>query len=268
MKPEPHAEAPVATLHHLANSGGTLLTRAVAVLADALVLSEVHPDRELAWLYHPFRQMAVGYGALLDDTDRAALDRHFLDEMGVCRCVAARHGRRLVVRDHAQTDFFTHGRRASRLRGLLAERFPVVPVATVRHPLDVYLAMRDNGLHDGAPDAVFDALAAFLDAFADCPVMRYESFVDDPVAALAHLAGLLGLDPAGAPPDRAALEAAMARVDWMTGAGGRRSATVAGRPRREVARFEVLACAKSPVYADLCARLGYAPDPAASPLAQ
>ncbi len=253
----------VPTLHHLACSGGTLLARAVATHPHAMVLSEIHPDRELAGLFHPFPQIMAGYPAAVTPAVRDRFDARFLDDIAVCRETARDDGRRLVIRDHAQMDFVHHDRSRSRLRDVLAARFAVCPVVTVRHPLDTYLALRDTGWFHGRPTDVFDGMARLLAAFDDSPVVRYEDFVAGPPATLGRLCGLLGLDPAPVATDTAGLERAMAAVTWLTGASGRDGSAIGTRPRRRVERFEALLCAKSATYEAVCHRLGYAPDPAA-----
>ena len=41
------------TIHHLACSGGTVISKAVQAMANTLVISEIHPD-ELFYRFNPF----------------------------------------------------------------------------------------------------------------------------------------------------------------------------------------------------------------------
>ena len=260
------ADRRVITLHHFAGSGGTIIAKAIAAIGGTIVLSEIHPDRHLRGQYHPLVQLRQGYGDLLDDDDLRTIDEHFVEEIELVHGIASKHGRRLVIRDHAHRDFIETDRFRSRLLDLLADRFEPVSLVSIRDPVDCYLSQlaSDSGSgpwYRGEPGEFCRRLLAFADAFAGAAFLRYEDFVDEPEGAMQGLCARLGLrfDP----DFRGRLES----FTHFTGDSGRRSDVIAPRPRRELDDAMAIAFADSSSYRELCRRLGYERVSSATPTA-
>lgn len=242
----------IATLHHLASSGGTLFAKCVAAMPEAIVLSEIHPDRTAQPAYHPHIQLRIGYPAVLTDQQLWMLDDHFVREIELAHDIAAAAGRRLVVRDHAHVDFVFRNAGRSRLVELLRNRMTVDPVVTVRDPIDLWPSLRANGWFDGTPETLCQRQLALLDAFPGAPVFRYEDLVAAPEKTVRALCAALGV------PFESGFEDRLREIRHLTGDSGRSGGRIAPRQRKPVPAETRNAFAAAPAYAALCERLGYA----------
>ncbi len=205
----------VVILHHLACSGGSIMTKCLATMPDTLVLSEIHPGRPIQQDFHALGQLQRGYGGLLDGIDRSMIRGHFRREMAIAYGVAQSHGRTLVVRDHAHTDFAWRRGTRSALFDTLAREFKTIPIVTIRDPREVWISVRRNGWFDGTPDELCQAHLALMDAFPGAPVFRYEDFVAEPDRIVREMCEAAGVHFV------AGFEARLAEVDQITGESGR-----------------------------------------------
>lgn len=253
-------QAPARTfrsLHHFACTGGTLISRGIAALPNTLVLSEVDPLSPMT-------------GTRFVPTDLIGLIRHGSRPMpedvlvavfraGLEALLAETHARglRLVLRDHAHSQFCQGAAIPDRptLREMLPQ--PLRSMVSVRHPLDSWLSLLKRDwvrLEPATLEEYGRRYLAFLDRHADCEVLRYEDFVADAETAMQRLCA--GLDLAYDPGFRDGF-AAIA----LSGDSGRRGDTIAPRPRHTVPQRVAEEAAASPAYGVLCARLGYDPAP-------
>lgn len=193
---------PIRTVHHFACTGGTLICKCIASMPNTQLLSEVDP------LSTPVQSSAK---PLFSPTDMVTLMRQstrgatpelimelFLNNLGVIYPESMRSGLRLVLRDHAHSHYCRGGDIPDRpsLRNLVASRFPVLSVVTVRDPIDSYLSLRANGwIHFTPPtfDEYCARYIAFLRAYQGVPIVRYENFVSRPEAEMQNLCNVLEL---------------------------------------------------------------------------
>ncbi|MEY8831006.1 hypothetical protein AB9K34_21755 [Sedimentitalea sp. XS_ASV28] len=265
------AEAePVRCLHHFACTGGTLMARYLAVQPNTVLLSEIDPlslhhidgspprfaptdlIRHLRYSPRGISEQVIG------DVFLAALEPLLSD----CRS----RGRRLILRDHAHSQFCHKDAPYERptLRGLLMRRYPVRSVVTVRHPLDAYLSLANNDWLHFTPDTLDEYARrhlAFLDAHEGVGIVRYEDFLAAPEPHLRHICDLLDVPFAGVQPELVALMP-------LTGDSGRGGHGLRSRPRRPVPQDVAEAARSSQRYIALCDRLGYDPAPDAAPVPQ
>lgn len=193
---------PIRTVHHFACTGGTLICKCIASMPNTQLLSEVDP------LSTPVQSSAK---PLFSPTDMVTLMRQstrgatpelvmelFLNNLGVIYPESTRSGLRLVLRDHAHSHYCRGGDIPDRpsLRNLVASRFPVLSVMTVRDPIDSYLSLRANGWVHFTP-ATFDEYCRryinFIHDHAEVSIIRYEDFLDDPEAEMMKICRLLDL---------------------------------------------------------------------------
>ncbi|MBK1618558.1 sulfotransferase family protein [Lamprobacter modestohalophilus] len=225
------APLPVRTLHHLACSGGTLISRCIAAQPNTQVLSEVDP-------LSPF----VPSGFL--PTDLIGLSRFssrpanadtqiemFLAGLRVLYGTATQHGQHLILRDHSHGHFSFGAAVTDRptLHEIVSRAFPVKSIVSVRHPLDAYLSLLDSGWVQHFSPATLDEYArrshAFLDAYQNVELIRYEDFVEDPPTVMQTICATLSLDYN---PDFTETFAAIT----LSGDSGRRGDFISPRPRR------------------------------------
>lgn len=254
---------PVALLHHFACTGGTLISRAIAAQPNVVLLSEVDPfsTLPLSWpRYAPTDIIMLAQTGLRKLPARVIGDIFMAGLTTLHRHLQA-EGRRLVLRDHAHSQFCTEADPAARplLSDLVGGAFETRRAVSVRHPLDSHLSLRVQGWLHFRPATLEEyarRYGLFLDAHAGVPLLRYEDFLAAPEAETEALAGTLDLPVNPGWPD-------LMSVTKLSGDSGRKGAAIAPRPRRPLPEGAAAEAAASPAYAALCARLGYDPDPAA-----
>ncbi|MBB4284619.1 sulfotransferase [Roseospira goensis] len=267
MTPAPALTAP-RLLCHLARTGGTLIARILGSMESVVLLSEVHPRAGPG----PVLAQAQAWHGLVDDTDASAVNRlaglppaeAFREAVALVQARAAARGRVLVLRDWTHLDF--HGvpkltDPAYRLTtaAVLAPRWTVPLVVTVRHPIDQWQsAMTRRGLSRTLTlDHYLDGLARFARLVAPLGVMRYEDLVADPHPWVETLCRRLAVPCDPAWPQRwAANRRVTGDLDQPSRGGG--LAVIEAPERRPLDpetrhRFDT-----SPLYHEVCALFGYA----------
>ena len=250
-------QTPVRIVHHFACTGGTLLSRCIEAMPNAVLLSEIDPLSPIPlWKvdfapYDLIRQSQTGLRPL-DDT---GVIETFLASLEAMNASHARTGRRLVIRDHTHSHFCTKIVPEDRptIGEMIQERFPLRSLITVRHPLDSFLSLRSNGWVHFQPDTLDEYCRRynlFLDAYADAPILRYEDFIADPDSGARRIAELLDLPFTSHWRD-------LLSVIEVSGDSGRKSDTIELRPRREVSVDLLNETNESQSYAKLCGRLDY-----------
>lgn len=250
---------PVRTLHHFACTGGSLISKCLAAMPNTLLLSEVDPlSRMLESKDGRPRFTPSDMISLVRDSARGAsrelIIEMFLSDLGLIHEEALRMGQRVVLRDHAHGHYCLDSiEDRPGLRDIVATRFPVLSAVTVRHPLDSYLALRENGWLQHRPptlDEYCRRYFAFLEDHAGLPVTRYEDFVAAPRAVLPELCAHLRL------PYRTDFVDVFDALP-VTGDSGR-SGTVIGRRERRPVDVELKReAAQSPGYRALLQKLDY-----------
>lgn len=256
-------EEPLRMIHHMACTGGTLLSKALAVLPNVVLLSELDPLSPLP--SRPAGKPPFAPTDLILSMRHAArpvpeeiLAGSFLAGTVAAHRALAGQGLRLVIRDHSHSHFCTgadYDRRPS-LREILGRELPLRAVVTLRHPLDSFLSLGNNRWTHFSPFTLGEysrRYMAFLDRHGDIEMIRYEAFTEAPQETLQQLCAVLDL-----PYHPAALD--LLSAVQLTGDSGRASSIVGPRPRKPVPE-EILAASDGAEYRDLCQRLGYDPQP-------
>lgn len=171
-------------------------------------------------------QARFGYNDWVAEAD---LDTGFAGEIAVMHRVAERSGRRLVVRDWSHTDFMDNPTLYSRTAQVLCRDHDLIRAATVRHPIDNWIAMTKNGFLEISIPEYLSRYSAFLDMIETMPTMRYEQLCHTPDDAMKALCE--GLDVRF---DADYLER-LPNIRWITGTNGRQSDALSVRPREPIA---------------------------------
>jgi hypothetical protein len=191
-------------LHHMARSGGTIISRCLGAMDRVVLLSEIHPLGTR--VYNPLEQAEDWYGLLTqDDIARASsttLD--FADAIELVEQRCREQGRLLVLRDWSHIDYtgvpFTRPVYHSQLVRVLESRFRLLRFSTVRHPLDQWLSMNRQAIMRGkiSPPAYLKGFRAFAQMAGETGFIRYEDFTQHPDNALRTICTELNLpfDPA------------------------------------------------------------------------
>ena len=251
----------VRTLHHVACSGGTLISRCLAALPDVVVLSELNPTNRHGPAFNPSHPLAL-YALQADPLPPEVVQAEFLGQIAQVLNLCASRGSDLVIRDHSHSDFFRGSAVAplQPLRHWLATHHPLLSVVTLRHPLDSWLGLLAAGWHTQFEPSTLRAYCvryqAFLDAYDDLDWIHYEAFCRQPEPVFRELCDALCL-----PCDVSALER-FAAVK-LSGDSGRSSDRIELRPRRplpEAVRSELADPTTSRALQQLCVRMGYGAD--------
>jgi hypothetical protein len=231
-RPWPPSAPPVLrTVHHLACTGGTLISRCLAALPDVVLLSELNPTNRHGPAFNPSHPLAV-YARLGEPLPQAVVRAEFLAQLEQVLGLCTARQTDLVLRDHSHSDFCL-GPAVAPFQPLRAwlEPHPLLSVVTLRHPLDSWLGLVAAGWHTQLEPPSLRAYCsryqAFLDAYHDLPWIHYEAFCRQPEPVFRQLCDALCL-----PCDPTALER-FAAID-LSGNSGRSSARIEPRPRRPI----------------------------------
>lgn len=249
---------PLRTVHHMACTGGTLICKCLAALPNVQLLSEVDPLSESPNPQGKLRFAPTDMVTLLRQSTRGAapdeLIALFLAEIRTIAESTRRSGVRLILRDHAHSHFCQQTLRARpTLRGILVPHFSTLSLVTVRNPIDSYLSLRKNNWVQFEPET-FDEYCrryiAFLDAYPDMPIIRYEDFVADPKGVMEEICGILSLSY------NEQFEELFPAFR-LTGESGRTGASIEPRARRSIPPDLEAELEHAPHYHILLEKLGY-----------
>lgn len=246
-------------IHHMACTGGTLISRGLQAQPNAVVLSEVDPlssiqirtQRSRFAPTDPILLARAGLGSIGNDV---AVEM-FRASVEVLRARLDRQGRRLVLRSHPHSHFCTDANWDERptVSEMFEGELDILSVLTVRHPLDSWLALDHNEWRHFQPFSLEEyarRYLAFLDRHAELPLFRYEAFVSDPDSEMRRLCDALDMQ---------------FNSDWqslisiinLSGDSGRRSDQISPRARRDVTGAVKREAAESQTFLELCDRLNY-----------
>jgi Sulfotransferase family len=188
-------------VHHMARSGGTLISRCLGCMSGVLLLSEIHPLGTAQ--FNPLVQAQRWYGLLSsqDLLDVRARGRiAFVDAIELIHRRAADSGQRLVLRDWSHLDFtgvpfITKPAYRLLTAEALKGRFDLRQVCTVRHPLDQWLSLRQLAVIQGklTLEAYLAGYRQFAAQARALGFLRYEDFAADPTAVMKGLCRALDL---------------------------------------------------------------------------
>jgi hypothetical protein len=186
--PRARAKPKIRVLHHLARSGGTLISRCLGSMQGVALFSEVHPDTMKA--FDPVAQARDWHGLVGEADVRAWSRRGGVDFLQLFVLVAFRAqqaGKTPLLRDWSHIDY--HGVPYARptmrphIVEVLEDRFEVVRTATVRHPIDEYLSLMNMAIMQGVPFPLrvyLEGCERFAEEAARIGFVRYEDFTRAP----------------------------------------------------------------------------------------
>lgn len=252
---------PLRMIHHFACTGGTIMSKALFALPNTVVLSEIDPLSKIMLSQNakvPFAPTDLIFA--LRHSVRPVRDEiiiaTFLEGLAAAKAELEKDGQRLILRDHAHSQFCREGvefdMRPS-LRDMVADRFDLRALVTMRHPLDSFLSLVANKWVHFSPGTLEEycrRYLAFLDRHEGLPVVLYEDFTADPAAVLRQMCAHLALK-------FSPLAIDLVAVIRMSGDSGRNDTRIGPRPRREVPAEIDMQRSESGSYHALCARFGY-----------
>jgi len=190
------------SVHHLACSGGTLISKVIASLPGVALISEVNPTNRNSAGFHPTDPLLLleqSWRPLREGEIREAIRADIAQALRICAAADVD----LVLRDHSHSDLCRGQAPRAQLwlPSWLGVDVRLRPLVTLRHPLDCWLGLVHAGWHQQfQPATLREYIArnhAFLQATEGWPRLHYEDFCADPIAGLEALceALLLPFDP-------------------------------------------------------------------------
>jgi len=199
-------------IHQLGRSGGTLISKCLAVMDNAVLLSEIHPlyndmlrqRGQFARQYSPMVQAHEWYNLLSEEdiegfkgTDRP---KTFQEEISLiaARCRAC--GKNLILRDYNNFDFTGIKLTANppyrfSMVEALQEDFDLVRYFTVRHPADQWLSLAKMFKEDITPsiEKFLHGFRLFSEQAVKIGFTRYEDLTRNPEGELKKICERLDL---------------------------------------------------------------------------
>jgi hypothetical protein len=254
----PAEPEPIRTIHHFACTGGTLITKCLASMPNAQVLSEVDPLSVLndssGRRFFPTDLIKLARLSTRG-ADEQLLKEIFIEGLRVIHGNASRNGQRLIVRDHTHSHFCVGSEVPERptVLSLIRETFPCVSAILVRHPVDSFLSLHANGWIHFQPDTLDEycrRYMKFLDLYPGVSVVRYEDFVSNPRTVMEGMCGELKIPYSSQFIDTFS-------VYQVSGDSGRSGDILEPRPRRMVPPDVEAQIYESEFLRKLCGRLGF-----------
>lgn len=178
-------------LHHMARSGGTIISRCLGSMNNIVLLSEIHPYGYQKQLINPLAQAHEWFDLLQpDDMTRIKENPNFsfVDAIEMIKNRCDERKQMLVIRDWSHIDFtgWPHNNKPAyklTTAKTLACRFTIVRTATVRHPIDQWLSFRESQSWAGSEfslDKFLYGYRKFSEVAVKMGYERYEDFIDKP----------------------------------------------------------------------------------------
>lgn len=249
----------IRTVHHLACSGGTLISRCIAAMPNVRLLSEVDPLSPLMKHISFVPSDVVRLSRLAArPVPRETEIGIFLAGLNEVLRDSRDNGFDLVVRDHPHS-MFHHGSDVPdrpTLREILQDVATIRSIVTVRHPIDSYISLCemewDQHFSPSTLDEYCRRYDLFLDRHRDFAIIRYEDFIAEPAVSMQRLCAVLDL----AYVDTFAQTFPAIKLSGNSGRGGQ---VLIAHPRRPIPEATAVERLTSKAYAKLCGRLGYDP---------
>lgn len=246
-------------IHHLACSGGTLISKCIGALPNVYVLSEVNP----ASLNHigggkpkflPSDITTLSRYANIPQVQELA-DSLFRQNILTTNMHVIEHGGVLVLRDHTHSDYCVGSDHVdeSKVVSTLSEDFDIIRLATIRHPVDAYLSLVKNNWEQHVPKGFEEYCKRFLkftSQFYKRDIIKYEDIVSDPVKQLKKIAKKLDL------PFSASFIDTFSTMQ-VTGDSGRSGAVIEERPRRPLSDEQIAMISSSKSFKKIAKKFNY-----------
>lgn len=246
----------IRTIHHLACTGETVISKCIAAMPHVVLLSEVNPLNRFGADFEPTNPLLTlerSHRRLSIPEIRDAFQRQIAQAVKIC----VDDGVDLVIRDHSHTDFCI-GEKPAALTPIidfLSEDYELLSVATVRHPLDSYLGLVASGWEKQFSPSSLEEYASryhhFLDRYRSFRILRYEDFCIKPAAFMLDICSTLDLEY------NAEFQERFGKIRLSGDSGRTSNKEISPRPRRETPAEVGDQIATSNAYAELLTRLGY-----------
>jgi len=246
-------------IHHLACSGGTLISKCVAAQPNTFLLSELHPTTHLHMgggkpKFLPADVTTQARYANVPNVDELAW-RIFLSNIKITSTHINNLGGYLVIRDHSHSDFCV-GKKPESTSSIvhhLNSQFEILSVATIRNPIDSYLSLVSNNWEHFEPkgfDEYCKRVECFISGFQRSQIIKYEDIVAKPLIYIKKLVNKLELPYSDSFMDTFS-------AFNVTGDSGRSGEVISPRKRRELSETFLREIQSSKSFKKISEKFGY-----------
>ena len=185
-------------IHHMARTGGTVISKCLASMDEVILLSEIHPLGIKK--FNPVSQAHEWYDLFseqeMQDILAAALE--FSDMVRIINDRVDKHGKKLVLRDWSHLDFtavpfLPKASYRLQLYDSLVPEFDIFCIATTRHPIDQWLSLDNLAIMNGKINLqqYLYGFLKFAEKAKQIGFIRYEDFIRQPDETLRRVTGSL-----------------------------------------------------------------------------
>jgi len=202
---EQHLTEPlcIRSIHHMACTGGTLITKCIASMNNVVVLNEIDPLSKMTVAEDRTKFRPTDIVSALhmghDNVDTETLVDIFVGEMSALIASHQNQGVDLVVRDHSHSHFMfgKYDKTRPSVGEILDMSFDTRSIVTIRNPIDSFLSLQKNGWHTQLEPATFKEYClryiAFMERYASAKIIKYEDFVLHTDQVMQDICGALDL---------------------------------------------------------------------------
>ena len=245
----------IIVLHHLASTGGTIITRALSTMHNVKVINEIHP------FHSQIRQDGVSPTTAVDQYVDRYLDQKngqyarmnfFVEQIDFIYNKLLESKDTLLIRDWSHGDFIIH----KIFDGSINKTLPIgkyQSVVTVRHPLYTFLSSRKSGFLGPIRGNVIEFMKRyelFLNCYRGWNIFKYEDFSKNSHAWLENFCQMYEID--FNPDFNKSLD-----TYKFSGFVPRESVKITGSQTKEIPEDIAKALGDFDLYGRLCERLGY-----------
>ncbi|QNI96565.1 hypothetical protein [Synechococcus sp. RS9902] len=246
----------IRTIHHLACTGGTLISKCIASMPEVALVSEINPFNRSGNEFEPTNPLLLFERSTMDPSEED-IKRNFKSQIQQIIEICKRKDLDLILRDHSHTDFCT-GRKISEtcpVNDYLQDDYELVSVVSVRHPLDSYLGIVNAGWNNQFRPNTLNEYSkrylSFIQKYNSLNIIKYETFCNDPSETMKELCNILKINFLDGFQERFGQQR-------LSGDSGRKDVTkIEARPRRPIPREISSQISRSDHYFELLKKLGY-----------
>jgi hypothetical protein len=252
-------------LHHMARSGGTIISRCLSSMDNIALLSEIHPfGYQSQQSLNPLMQAHEWFNLLTQSDIDHVMKKHpypFVDAIRLIKKRCDERGLSLVIRDWSHIDFtgWPHNPSPSyelTTAKVLSKKFRIINTASVRHPIDQWLSFKESqswAKTEFSLEQFLHGYQKFAERAQKIGFIRYEDFVDSPETIMEQLCNNLEL------PFDAAFQEKWAQNSSVTTAVRKRDGgfNISRRPRPYVDPAELQSFSSNEHYSAAIELLGY-----------
>lgn len=244
----------LAIICHLNSSGGTVISKCLGSMENIVLLSEIHP-----WgccqgkgYFHPLYQYLKWHdmGELrqkLESGKHQLESTEFSHILNLISTQTSKECKQLLIREWSYIDYFSGGGYPvpykSVLQEALSEKFTLSIVATIRHPIDMWLSMvASNFANNISLEHFLFGYWKFAQYVNGVGYFKYEDFVENPDFVLQEICQKLKteFDPS--------YTEKWLNYAKITGDSGRKTARIKKRNRREIDKKLLQKFSQNPHY--------------------